>query len=77
MTKLVLEIPSKKTLEALLPLLKHLKIRFTQIDPLIKTDEEIKEALKIIQNGCDTSNFGDALEYQMEARQERSLPFRN
>jgi len=76
MTKLVLEIPNQRTVDALLPLLKQLKIRFTKIDPPAKLDADLSEALRIVRMGCDMSTFGDALEYQVNARKDRGLPYR-
>jgi hypothetical protein len=39
--------------------------------------EEIEAAIRIVQQGCDMSSFGDALEYQIDIRQDRELPFRD
>ncbi|MEI6409492.1 MAG: hypothetical protein WCR52_08920 [Bacteroidota bacterium] len=77
MTKLILEIPGQKTLDALLPLLKYLKIRFTKIESPTDNESELAEAIKIVSMGCDMSTFGDALEYQIETRKDRNLPFRD
>lgn len=38
---------------------------------------QMAEALRIVQSGCDMSVFGDGLEYQIEVRQDRVLPFRD
>jgi len=77
MTKLVLEIPNQHDLDLLLPLLRRLSIRFS--NPTVSTPKEgeLEEALRIVRQGCDMSSFGDALQYQNETRQERSLPFRD
>jgi hypothetical protein len=77
MTKLVLEIPNQHDLDLLLPLLRRLSIRFS--NPTVSTPKEgeLEEALHIVRQGCDMSSFGDALQYQNETRQERSLPFRD
>ncbi len=42
-----------------------------------KAKQELEEAIKVVQAGCDMSSFGDALEYQTTARQERKLPYRD
>lgn len=77
MTRLILEVPKKSSLEALLPLLKVLEIRFTQIEIPTKQKNSIEEAIRIVRMGCDMSSFGDALQYQMEARKDRDLPYRD
>lgn len=77
MTRLVLEISSQHDLDVLLPLLKRLKIRYAELDNPIPSDEKILAALRVIREGCDMSNYGDALDYQMEQRQERALPNRD
>jgi len=77
MTRLILEVPKQSSLEALLPLLKVLGIRFTQIEIPTKQKISIEEAIRIVRMGCDMSGFGDALEYQMEARKDRDLPYRD
>ncbi len=77
MTRLVLEIPNKPDLDLLLPLLRRLGIRIAKTEIEESKPSEIERALRIIEQGCDMSTFGDALQYQIEARQERSLPFRN
>jgi len=77
MTKLILEIPNQNDLEVLLPLLKRLRIRFSNPKASAPKEGELEEALRIIRKGCDMSTFGDALQYQSETRQERSLPFRD
>ena len=77
MTKLVLEIPNQKDLDILLPLLRRLRIRFSNPKVTAPKKGELEEALRIIRQGCDMSTFGDALQYQIESRQERSLPFRD
>ncbi len=77
MTKLVLEIPNQNDLEVLLPLLRRLRIRFSNPKASSLKEDELEEAIRIIQQGCDMSTFGDALDYQIETRRERSLPFRD
>ncbi|MBK8566150.1 MAG: DUF2281 domain-containing protein [Saprospiraceae bacterium] len=42
-----------------------------------QANDEVAEALKIIQDGCDMSSFGDALSFQNETRKERKLPHRD
>ncbi len=42
-----------------------------------KGGQAIAEAIKIVQAGCDMRSFGDALEYQKTARQDRELPYRD
>ncbi|MFN0035213.1 MAG: hypothetical protein ACKVUS_09105 [Saprospiraceae bacterium] len=78
MTKLVLEIPRQSVLDTLLPLLKQLGIRFTKIEsPATKQKTDLAEAIRIVQMGCEMSSFGDALQYQIETRKDRDLPFRD
>jgi hypothetical protein len=78
MTQLMLEIRNQSDLDALLPLLHRLHIKFSKLETQDKqVDEEIAEAIRIVQQGCDMSNFGDALEYQRENRKERLMPFPN
>lgn len=77
MTRLVLEIPYKKDLDLVVALLRQLQIRFSTVEvPTIK-DKELAEAIQIVRSGCDMSSFGDALQYQIDARNDRELPFRN
>lgn len=77
MTKLVLEIQKQSVLDTLIPLLKQLGIRFTKIELPAKQDDDLVEAIRIVQMGCEMSTFGDALQYQIETRQDRELPFRD
>ena len=77
MTQLVLEIPKQSLLDALLPLLRQLRIRFTKIELPAKTETDLAEAIRVVQMGCEMSTFGDALAYQLEIRQDRNLPFRD
>ncbi|MFM9949922.1 MAG: hypothetical protein ACKV1O_18445 [Saprospiraceae bacterium] len=77
MTRLILEISNQSDLEMLLPLLKQLKIKYSNIDPLLVNQEELEEAIAAVSKGCDMGSFGDALEYQINTRRERSLPFRD
>ncbi len=77
MTKLVLEIPNQNDLDVLLPLLRRLRIRFSNLKVSTPKEDELEEALRIVRQGCEMSTFGDALQYQIETRQERSLPFRD
>jgi len=77
MTKLVLEIPNQSDLELLLPLLRRLRIRFANLEASTSKERDLEEALRIVRLGCDMSTFGDALQYQIETRQERPLPFRD
>jgi hypothetical protein len=42
-----------------------------------RSAEEVVAAIRVVQQGCDMSSFGDPLEYQIDARRERSLPFRD
>lgn len=77
MTKLVLEIPSRNDLEILLPLLKRLHIRYSKVEMPVTSDAALEEAIRIVRQGCDMSNFGDALEYQIEQRRERAHPHRD
>ncbi len=77
MTQLVLEIPKQSLLDVLLPLLRQLQIRFTKIEVASKPETELAEAIRVVRLGCDMSTFGDALNFQLEARQDRNLPFRD
>ncbi len=79
MTRIVLEIPNLQDFDLLLPLLRRLGIRIakTEVETPKPSESEIEKALRIIRQGCDMSSFGDALQYQIETRQERSLPFRD
>lgn len=62
--------------DALLPLLKQLKIRFTKIETPVDRDADLSDAIRIVQMGCDMSTFGDALEFQINIRKDRVLPYR-
>ena len=73
MAKLVLEIPNQHDLDVLLPLLRRLRIRFSNPKATTQKEGELAEALRIVRQGCDMSTFGDALQYQIETRQERSV----
>jgi hypothetical protein len=83
--QLVLDIQRNSDLDLLLPLLNRLQIRFaTQNDAVGGTVTRSKltvaeraAALRVITEGCDVSNFGDAVAYQKEIRTDRSLPFRD
>lgn len=77
MTKLVLEIPNLSDLEVLIPLLRRLRIRYSKVESPVLKDAEIAEAIRIVRMGCDMSAYGDALQYQIETRADRSLPHRN
>lgn len=79
MTRLILEIPNQSDLNMLLPLLRRLGIHITktEVETPKPSESETEKALRIIRQGCDMSTFGDALQYQMEARKDRSLPFRD
>ncbi|HRI60939.1 MAG TPA: hypothetical protein PK228_14470 [Saprospiraceae bacterium] len=68
MTQLMLEIRNQSDLDALIPLLHRLHIKFSKLDTRDKQAEEIAEAIRIVRQGCDMNNFGDALEYQRESR---------
>lgn len=75
MTKLVLEIQNPADLQLLVPLLERLRIRYIRKEETkIVEENEIVEALRIIDEGCDMSNYGDALEYQKMVREDRELP---
>ncbi|MDO8367047.1 MAG: hypothetical protein Q7T20_09635 [Saprospiraceae bacterium] len=69
MTKLVLEIPNQNDLDVLLPLLRRLRIRFSNLKVSTSKEGELEEALRIVRQGCDMSTYGDALQYQIETRQ--------
>lgn len=74
-TKLILDIPNEKDLDILLPLLSRLKIHFTTFSNPIVDEQEIIDAIKIVEQGCEMDNFGDAMLYQVEIREDRILPF--
>ena len=77
MTKLILEIPHQTDLDLLISLLQRLQIPYSKIEaPSIKISE-ITEAIRIVNSGCDMRNYGDALQYQIETRRDRALPFFN
>lgn len=75
MTKLILDIPDQKDLDILLPLLSRLKIHFTSLQSPSIDDKEVNNAISIILQGCEMNDFGDALLYQTEIREDRVLPF--
>lgn len=75
MTKLILEIPQKSALDALLPLLKVLGIKVTQVEIPDSQKTDLEEAIKVVRRGCDMSDYGDALTYQRDVREDRTLPF--
>ena len=77
MTRLILEIPTQSDLDMLLPLLKRLQIRFANVEIPTPLPNEIEEAIRVVLLGCNMHSFGDALQYQVETRQERPLPFRD
>ncbi len=79
MTRVVLEIPNLHDFNLLLPLLQRLGIRITktEVDTSKPSESEMEKALRIIRQGCDMGTFGDALQYQMEVRKDRLLPFRD
>ncbi len=77
MTRIVLDIPNEPDLDALLPLLRRLRISVSTIDASPKTTPELEEALRIIRQGCDMSSFGDTLTWQKMARENRELPYRD
>ena len=77
MTRLVLDIPHKTDLDLLLPLLRRLRIRFSKIEAPTTKASDLAEAIRIVSMGCDMSSFGDALQYQIEIRNDRILPYRN
>jgi hypothetical protein len=77
MTRLVLEIQYQPDLDLLIPLLRRLQIRFSKVEAPATKASELAEAIRIVSMGCDMSSFGDALQYQIETRSDRALPFRN
>lgn len=77
MIRLVLDIPSQKELDALLPLLEYLNIPFVKVHTMVKEYVSLEEAIKIIRKGCDMSSFGDGLTFQRNSRQDRELPYRD
>jgi hypothetical protein len=77
MTRIVLDIPNESDLEALLPLLRRLRITVAKMDHIEKEKPDIEAALEIVGAGCDMSSFGDALAWQKESRKDRQLPYRD
>lgn len=76
MTELVLKIEREGDLEALLPLLNRLNIKYVRLNtPRKSTKKEIESAIKIVQSGADFSYLGDAAAWQREQRKDRELPF--
>lgn len=73
-----LEISDPKDVELILNLIKRLNIPFTQEQqkPVLKKERE--KAIERIRNfkANVPSSFGDALEWQMKEREDRSLPFK-
>jgi len=75
--QILLDIPNESDLDALLPLLKRLRISVSTLDEGEKAKFEVEAALKIVRAGCDMKSFGDALTWQKEVRKDRELPFRD
>jgi hypothetical protein len=44
---------------------------------LVEENRAQEDAIRAIKLGCDMSDFGDALAYQIEVRQDRALPYRD
>lgn len=78
MTKVVLEIKNPKDWQVLLPLLRRLKIQFTQVDPQpLRKDTNQEETLKMIQAGLPVfDNFEEWMQAFEKSRKDRPLPFR-
>lgn len=38
---------------------------------------ELEEALRVVKEGCEMTEYGDAKNYQTEIRKDRTLPFRD
>ena len=38
---------------------------------------DLANAIRIVRQGCDMTAFGDALQYQIKARQDRDIPGRD
>ncbi len=76
---LQLEISDPQDAELILSLAKRLNIRFKQLEQKPVTDEEREKAIERILNFKATtpSSFGDALEWQINERKDRALPFDN
>jgi hypothetical protein len=77
MTKIVLEIVDESDLDILIPLFQRLHISFSGL-PTFKKDnpsEALATAIEIVKKGCNMDSFGDALQYQVESRQDRILPY--
>lgn len=78
MTRLLVELNDDRDVQVLVSLLDRLHIRFRQTDATPRpSEDERAEALRVIEEGCDMSTFGDGLTYQQEVRQERALPYRD
>jgi hypothetical protein len=77
-TKVVLEIKNPKDWQVLLPLLRRLKIQFTQVDPQpLRKNTNQEETLKMIQAGLPVfDNFEEWMQAFEKSRKDRPLPFR-
>ncbi len=89
MTTLIVDIEKKEDLDILIPLMDRLNISWHSND--INTDivltkytaatptdyDAFMQRLNRLSANGDASSFGDASEYQREARKDRNLDFRN
>lgn len=73
MTRIIIDLERSEDIQLLLRLLERLQIPYKQKDQ----EEDISEALRILEKGCDMRSFGDAVEYQRSAREDRPLPHRD
>ena len=73
MTRIIVDLERSEDLQLLLQLLKRLRIPYME---QTQQDEEVAEALRILEKGCDMTSFGDPLEYQRVSREDRPLPHR-
>jgi hypothetical protein len=77
-----LKITNPKDWAIIQPLLKRLKISFTQKEtPSVNGQkgarDEVLETLLHLAEQIDVSSYGDPVEYQREVRKDRPQPFRD
>jgi len=75
--ELVLRSDSESSMAKIVALAKKLNVTVEQRDVIAKTNAEREELLNKILNfkAKGKSSFGDALEWQIEERKDRNLPF--
>ena len=75
--ELILKTDSESSIAQIVALAKRLNVSVEQRDVIAKTKSEREELLNKILNfkAKGESSFGDALEWQIEERKDRELPF--